>query len=97
MPIFAHWPAKNRRVWTGYLLNHAAERIRGATVDILAPIGVTPPLIRVLEAIAVAPGLSQVRLGAMVHMDRTTIVHMIDRLEMLDAARRIPDRNDRRS
>lgn len=85
------------QVWTGHLLGQAALQLRSATAAALVPLGLTPPMIRVLEAIANRPNQTQVRLGQAVTMDRTTMVHIIDRLEALDAARRMADPDDRRS
>lgn len=82
--------------WIGYHLNQAALLIRNETLIALKPLGITPPQLRVIEAISVGP-ISQVRLGEIVGMDRTTIVHVIDRLEELDVAKRHRDEKDRRS
>lgn len=85
------------KLWTGYLLNQLALRIRTATAGALHPIGITPPQLRVVEALADHAPISQARLGEIVHFDRTTIVHLIDRLETLGIAARTVDRADRRS
>lgn len=83
--------------WLGYLLNQTAARLRLATQDALRPLGLTPPMIRALEAIAADQPLTQVQLGARVGMDRTTIVHIVDRFETLGYARRSVSATDRRS
>lgn len=83
--------------WLGYLLNQTAARLRLATQDALRPLGLTPPMIRALEAIAADQLLTQVQLGARVGMDRTTIVHIVDRFETLGYARRSVSATDRRS
>lgn len=83
--------------WYGYLLNRAALQVRTATATALAPLGISPPQLRALEAIAAAQPLNQAVLGEMVQMDRTTIVHLVDHFERLGAACRKPDPTDRRS
>lgn len=85
------------RPWLGYLLNQTAGRIRARTAAALAPLGITPPMLRALEAIGSAKGLTQVELGARTAMDRTTVVHVVDRFEALGYARRTRAKSDRRS
>jgi DNA-binding MarR family transcriptional regulator len=63
----------------------------------LDPLGLTPPMLRALEAIAADEPLTQVQLGASVQMDRTTIMHVLDRFEALGYASRAPHPADRRS
>ena len=67
------------------------------TVAALGPLGITPPMLRALEAIADDQSLTQVQLGARVNMDRTTIVHLVDRFEELGYAQRTRSAEDRRS
>lgn len=81
----------------GYLLNQVSLQIRTMTALALGPIGLTPPQLRALAAIAAEQPLSQMRLGELVNMDRSTIVHVIDHFEALGAASRQPDPDDRRS
>jgi MarR family transcriptional regulator, lower aerobic nicotinate degradation pathway regulator len=83
--------------WIGFLLNQAAMRIRTITVMALSPLGLTPPQLRALEAIEKEQPLSQTRLGELVNMDRSTIVHVVDHFEALGAASREADPSDRRS
>lgn len=83
--------------WVGYLLNQAALQIRTMSVVALGPLGLTPPQLRSLETIAAEQPLSQTRLGELVHMDRSTIVHVVDHLENLGVASREADPADRRS
>lgn len=83
--------------WVGYLLNQAALQIRTMTVLALSPIKLTPPQLRALEVIAAEQPLSQTRLGELVNMDRSTIVHVVDHFEALGAASREADPTDRRS
>jgi DNA-binding MarR family transcriptional regulator len=58
---------------------------------------VTPGRFGVLEVIAANSGLSQSELGALLGIDRSTIVAVIDRLERDGLVRRLPSPNDRRS
>lgn len=67
------------------------------TAVALGPLGLTPPQLRALEAIAMDQPLNQVRLGELVNMDRSTIVHVVDHFEALGAASREADPTDRRS
>lgn len=83
--------------WFGHLLNSAAFRVRVATAEALHSLGISPPQLRALEAIAASQPLNQSRLGEIVRMDRTTIVHLVDHLERLGAATREADPADRRS
>ncbi len=83
--------------WVGYRLNQAAMRIQTMTVMVLSPLGLTSPQLRALEAIEREQPLSQTRLGELVDMDRSTIVHVVDHFEALGAASREADPSDRRS
>jgi len=83
--------------WVGYLLNQTAARVRSQTAAALGPLGLTPPMLRALETIATDQPLTQVQLGGRVAMDRTTIVHVVDRFELLGYAQRTRSTADRRS
>lgn len=83
--------------WLGYLLNQTAGHIKLRTANALEPLGITPPMLRALEAIGAGDGITQVQLGAQTSMDRTTIVHVVDRFETLGYARRTRSPADRRS
>lgn len=54
-------------------------------------------MLRALETIAVDQPLTQVQLGTRVNMDRTTVVHVLDRFESLGYAQRTRSTADRRS
>ncbi|MDX2266201.1 MAG: MarR family transcriptional regulator [Hyphomicrobiales bacterium] len=82
--------------WTGYVISQLAGGMRQATAEALAPLGLNPILFGCLEAIAVAGPLSQVALGQMIRVDRTTIVQLLDTLEAAGLAERKPDPSDRR-
>lgn len=83
--------------WFGHLLNQTAGRIRARTAAAIEPLSITPPMLRALEAIGSSEGLTQVQLGVQTAMDRTTIVHVVDRFEALGYARRTRSAADRRS
>lgn len=83
--------------WSGYLFNQIAGRFRSLTQQALQPLGLSPPMLRALETIGTDQPLTQVQLGNRVGMDRTTIVHLIDRLEKLGYAQRSRSSVDRRA
>ncbi|MBC8050468.1 MAG: MarR family transcriptional regulator [Chitinophagales bacterium] len=82
--------------WVGHVMSQLAGGVRQETAEALAPLGLTPILFGCLEAIAAAGPLSQVALGQMVRVDRTTIVQLLDVLEGAGLAERRPDPSDRR-
>jgi DNA-binding MarR family transcriptional regulator len=84
------------RLWFGYLVNQVGHRIRLATAAALAPLGLSPPLLRLMGIIAVDQPLTQTQLGLRSGMDRTSITKFIDRMEALGLAERRPDTTDRR-
>jgi len=90
-------PDKRNDPWAGHLLNQIAGRIRSLTSAALGPLGIKPPMLRALEAIDADGPLTQAHLGTIIHMDRSTIVHVIDRLETLGYAQRLVRPHDRRS
>jgi DNA-binding MarR family transcriptional regulator len=63
----------------------------------LAAFDMTPGRFGVLQVIAANSGLSQSELGAILGIDRSTVVAVIDRLERGGLVRRLPAPNDRRS
>lgn len=83
--------------WFGHLFNQIAGRLRLSTQQALQPLGLTPPMLRALEVIAADQPMTQVQLGARTSMDRTTIVHLVDRFEALGYAERCRSSVDRRS
>ncbi len=87
----------DERPWFGHLLNQIAGRFRSSTQRALQPLGITPPMLRALEALSADQPLTQVQLGIRVAMDRTTVVHLIDRFEELGYAQRCRSAKDRRS
>lgn len=85
------------RPWFGHLLNQIAGRFRSSTQHALQPLAITPPMLRALETLAADQPLTQVQLGIRVAMDRTTIVHLVDRFEELGYAQRCRSATDRRT
>lgn len=85
------------RPWFGHLLNQIAGKFRSSTQKALQPLGISPPMVRALEALSADQPLTQVQLGIRVAMDRTTIVHLVDRFEELGYAQRCRSATDRRS
>jgi DNA-binding MarR family transcriptional regulator len=85
------------RVWAGYLVNQLAWRFRSRTADLLLPLGLTPPLLRLVGIIAVDQPLTQRQLGARAGMDRTTIMRHVDRLAQAGLLARQPVAGDRRA
>jgi DNA-binding MarR family transcriptional regulator len=83
------------------LLGHHLRRTQMAVFQsvsrALAEFDVTPGRFGVLAVIASNPGLSQSELGAILGIDRSTVVAVIDRLESAGLVRRRPAPNDRRS
>jgi DNA-binding MarR family transcriptional regulator len=63
----------------------------------LAEYDITPGRFGVLQVIAANSGLSQSELGALLGIERSTVVAVIDRLEKRGFVRRLPAANDRRS
>ena len=81
----------------GYHLRRAQIAIFQNFKEAMGESDVTPGRFGVLQVIAANSGLSQSELGALLGVDRSTIVAVIDRLEEADLVRRLPAPNDRRS
>ena len=81
----------------GYHLRRAQIAIFQNFREAMGESDVTPGRFGVLQVIAANSGLSQSELGALLGVDRSTIVAVIDRLEEADLVRRLPAPNDRRS
>ncbi|WP_396595567.1 MarR family winged helix-turn-helix transcriptional regulator [Brevundimonas sp. R86498] len=82
--------------WTGYLLNVVAARLRDATAVALSPWNLSPRDLGVLTTLASGSGLSQIALGRLIGMDRSSMVQLADRLEAQGWIQRRPDPADRR-
>ena len=81
----------------GYHLRRAQIAIFQNFKEAMGESDVTPGRFGVLQVIAANSGLSQSELGALLGVDRSTIVAVIDRLEEANLVRRLPAPNDRRS
>jgi DNA-binding MarR family transcriptional regulator len=80
--------------YTGYLTRLAAQRAEAA-VDSTLPPGRTPRELAVLCVLADGP-VSQARLGAVLEVNRTVMISVIDELEAAGLVRRERDAADRR-
>ena len=80
----------------GYLLKHAQIRLSDVVERVLAPFGIGGRELAVLLVLATEYPLSQLEVAGRLHVDRTTMVGLIDELERkgLVGRRRSPE--DRR-
>jgi DNA-binding MarR family transcriptional regulator len=81
----------------GYQLRRAQIAVFQNFAAAMANFDITPGRFGVLEVIAANSGLSQSELGAILGLDRSTVVAVIDRLEHDGLVRRLKSPNDRRS
>ncbi|HZS84363.1 MAG TPA: MarR family transcriptional regulator [Stellaceae bacterium] len=81
----------------GYRLRQAQIAVFQDFCAAMEGFEVTPGRFGVIEVIAANPGLSQSELGALLGIDRSTVVAVIDRLEAAGLVRRDPVPEDRRS
>jgi DNA-binding MarR family transcriptional regulator len=81
----------------GYQLRRAQIAVFQNFARAMADFDITPGRFGVLEVIAANGGLSQSELGAILGIDRSTVVAVIDRLEADGLVRRMKAPNDRRS
>ncbi len=89
-------PPETLTVTIGYLLKHAQARFHSIQQEALAPLGLNGRLLAVLVAADErAPELQQ-RIGDRLGVDRTTMVALIDTLEIAGFVERHSDPNDRR-
>jgi DNA-binding MarR family transcriptional regulator len=72
-----------------------ASHVRAA--DVLATVGLTPALFALLNVIGAREGAIQQELGAVLGIDRTTMVSLIDQLESAGLASRRESAKDRRA
>lgn len=71
-------------------------RVRAATAAALGPLQLTPQEFGLLNQVVTAPALTQVQLGSLLGIDRTTVVTMLDRLMAQGWIERAVDAGDRR-
>jgi DNA-binding MarR family transcriptional regulator len=81
----------------GFILNRAARQLRERLGAALAPLAITPRHYALLSLLAEACGLTQQQAGGRAFCDRTTTVNVMDDLERLGLARRVPRPDDRRA
>jgi DNA-binding MarR family transcriptional regulator len=88
-------PAELAR-WTGFLLARAHGRAQALFQAALAPLELTPKSFAALSVIKEHGPLSQTTLGETLHVDRTTIVAIVDDLERAGHVTRGRSATDRR-
>jgi DNA-binding MarR family transcriptional regulator len=79
-----------------WLLHRATQRVGGAFADEVAKFGVSLRGQLVLQALADDGARTQLKLGAMLGLDKTTLMSELDKLERAGLIMRVPDPNDRR-
>ncbi|PWK82178.1 DNA-binding MarR family transcriptional regulator [Lentzea atacamensis] len=80
-----------------WLLHRAAQRVGAAFAEKTAKFGVSPRGQLVLQALANDEGQrTQLKLGAMLGLDKTTLMSELDKLERAGLILRVPDPKDRR-
>jgi DNA-binding MarR family transcriptional regulator len=83
--------------WLGFLLMKAGEHLKATTAIVLDQFGLTPKEFGALEVIAQSGPLTQTQLSKRILVDRTTVVHLVDRLASAGWIVRGPKPGDRRS
>ncbi len=81
----------------GFHLRQAQIAVFRDFVLTMGPLDITPGLFAVLVLIDCNPGLKQSDLARAVHLDRSTVVSVIDSLDGRGLVERRPAANDRRS
>ena len=105
MPAKAPLPADaTREIDPGLLTSLVGFHLRQAQiavfrdfVEAMGPLEMTPGLFAVLVLIEANPGLKQSELARAVHLDRSTVVSIVDNLERRRLVERRAAANDRRS
>lgn len=80
----------------GFLMSHLGDVLRERTAKGLADLGLSPREYGVLWRLEHHGPLSQRELGDLHRIDRTTVVAVVDHLELMGLVRRAPDADDRR-
>lgn len=83
--------------FTGQLLFRLWRASHVRAVEVLESIGLTPPLFALLNVIGAREGAIQQELGAVLEVDRSTMVSLVDQLEDAGLANRRPAATDRRA
>jgi DNA-binding MarR family transcriptional regulator len=96
--------AARRTLDLGALGDFVGFRVRLAQIRVfrdfersLAELGVTPASFSVLEVLRANPGATQTRLANAVHLDRSSVVPLLDKLEQRGLLRREASTTDRRN
>ena len=80
-----------------WLLHRATQRVGAAYADEIAKFGISLRGQLVLGALANEEAQrTQLKLGAMLGLDKTTLTSELDKLERIGLVMRVPDPNDRR-
>ena len=82
--------------YLGYLLKHAQLRFFELGAVALAPLGINGREAAVLRAIEAGPAVSQGEVARAMNVDRTTMVALIDDLQLKGLVQRRQDLDDRR-
>lgn len=83
--------------WIGFMLKKALQELLEIFNQYLAPLGVEPRHLGVLWLLRARGPMRQVALGEAMRLDRTTIMRLVDDLELRGLVRRAPDPEDRRA
>jgi DNA-binding MarR family transcriptional regulator len=83
--------------FTGQLLFRLWRAAHVRAADALGAVGLTPALFALLNVIAAREEANQQELGAVLGIDRSTMVSLIDQLESAGLAKRRPSARDRRA
>jgi DNA-binding MarR family transcriptional regulator len=84
-------------VWTGYLLSRATQQCQDYFDGLMEPTGLRARHFRVMALLGESDALSQVEIGERLHIDRNTVVLLLDDLEALNYVTRRRDPRDRRA
>jgi|SRR5581483_609713 len=83
--------------FAGQLLFRLWRASHTRAADVLQTVGLTPALFSLLNVLGAHSGAIQQELGAVMGIDRTTMVSLVDQLEGAGLARRRPSAQDRRA
>jgi MarR family transcriptional regulator, lower aerobic nicotinate degradation pathway regulator len=92
----ANKPPEELGDYTGFLMTWAAARSRDAFARALVDVGLKPPQFGILTMIAARPGMTQNELVEATDIDPSTMVALLDHLEVAGLAERRPHESDRR-
>jgi DNA-binding MarR family transcriptional regulator len=82
---------------TGFLLSTLGRRFRAATEQALAPLGITPVHYGVLTVIAIQGPAAQAAVGQVLHIDKSSMVVIMDHLEQRGLVERQRNPRNRRA